>query len=651
MLIGLLLFMVQCSTMEKKETRTEKSPILSNSEEVFYRDSMRRGLSYNGALSKEWVAFSNGLYYKNLGMENAGKPDGDKYLNMAVSFLNEAMTLNLSLDNVYHQLSECYFYLKDYDKSLEFAKKSIAIDKNNLMAYNRIFNIYNALENNQKAVEAYEEYLGNNPDSIYIQYLVAEFYYKKLNDTKKAEDAFKKVIEISKRISVEDFYRENAYYSLGYLSFKDKEFDSSIEYFKKVRDINVNNINAAYMLALLFMDRYELHESEEYAIIYLDKIPDNLVMNSIMGRIKYLTNSRDAVKYLKSVKDSKTIEGLLANGLYSEILMKDEEAEKYLRAIVKYKPDFITPHLALAKIELRKNSPKAAFNEFSTAGVLAYKSRLYEISRDCFREAVKINSSVPEIYYYLGRSYEEMDNVSLAILNYKKVNELKPSIDIILQLGYLYGKKEDTAMSFKYFDMAIEMEPGNSKPYFLKGLNFLKSSNYEHAEVNIKKAIDLNEKNENYHFYLAIVMEKQNKFDDAVKSLEKAIEYNPKSARAYNYLGYLYAEKNMLIDKSFTLIQKALEIDPRNGAYLDSLGWVYFRKGEFKLALKKLLEAEKELDSIHSPDPVVYDHLGDAFEKTGDFKSALNYWKKSLDMKKDMKIEEKIKKIRGAGDQ
>ena len=130
---------------------------------------------------------------------------------------------------------------------------------------------------------------------------------------------------------------------------------------------------------------------------------------------------------------------------------------------------------------------------------------------------------------------------------------------------------------------------------------------------------------------------------DEIASLRKAIEYNPENAMVYNYLGYLFAEKNMNLDESIELIQKALSLSPSNGAYLDSLGWAYYKKGDFKLALKKLLLAEKQLDKDKIPDPVVYDHIGDVYHKIGEREKALEYWEKSINLKKDSKIQEKIK--------
>ena len=141
-------------------------------------------------------------------------------------------------------------------------------------------------------------------------------------------------------------------------------------------------------------------------------------------------------------------------------------------------------------------------------------------------------------------------------------------------------------------------------------------------------------------------MDRLAKLDLAIESLENAIRYNPKSARAYNYLGYLYAENNMKIDESLSLILKALEIEPENGAYTDSLGWVYYRKGDYRIALEKLLEAEEILRRENNPDSVVYDHIGDAYLRLGKIEDALKYWIKSNELKKDSRVGNKIKKYR-----
>lgn len=259
-------------------------------------------------------------------------------------------------------------------------------------------------------------------------------------------------------------------------------------------------------------------------------------------------------------------------------------------------------------------------------------------------EVLSINDKIAEVYFYLGKIYEETQKINLAIIYFKKTNQLRPNLELQIHIGYLYSLSNNFEDASKFIDMAIKQEPNNPKPYFFKGLAFSRKNDYAEAEKLIKKAIELKKDDDTYYFYLATVQEKQNKIEDTIKSLRKAIEYNPKNDTVYNYLGYLYVERDMNLDESIELIQKALELSPSNGAYLDSLGWAYYKKGNVKLALKKLLQAEKRLDKEKSPDPIVYDHIGDVYRKIGDTDKALEYWKKSLNLKKDTKIEEKIKK-------
>jgi tetratricopeptide (TPR) repeat protein len=302
----------------------------------------------------------------------------------------------------------------------------------------------------------------------------------------------------------------------------------------------------------------------------------------------------------------------------------------------------ISPHIALGRIALRKADKKTATSEFFTAGVILYKAGQYDTARAQLTQVLSINDIIPEIYLYIGKTYEETQKMNLAIVYYKKANKLRPGMDMQVHIGYLYSQINDYENAAKYIDAAIKMEPNDSKPYFYKGLALFRNSEFAEAEKLIKKAIEI-KNDDTYYFYLATVQEKQNKIDDTIFSLKKAIEFNPKNAMVYNYLGYLYAEMNINLEESVELIQKALDISPSNGAYLDSLGWAYYKKGDLKLALKKLLQAEKRLDKDKSPDPVVYDHIGDAYSKIGESDKAQEYWRKSVNLQKNTKIEEKIK--------
>ena len=125
-----------------------------------------------------------------------------------------------------------------------------------------------------------------------------------------------------------------------------------------------------------------------------------------------------------------------------------------------------------------------------------------------------------------------------------------------------------------------------------------------------------------------MVLEKQAKFDDAVRAFERVIAIDPKHAEAYNYVGYMYAERGQNLDEAISLIGKALSLEPDNGYFIDSLGWAYYQQGKYPDALRELKRAVDRAKE----DPVIFEHLGDAYAKNGLEEDALAAWEKSLSL-------------------
>ncbi len=134
------------------------------------------------------------------------------------------------------------------------------------------------------------------------------------------------------------------------------------------------------------------------------------------------------------------------------------------------------------------------------------------------------------------------------------------------------------------------------------------------------------------HFYMdyGLAADQAGRYVKATELLRKAIEVDPgNAADAYNALGYLWVEHDENLDEAEQLIRRALAIDPDNGAYIDSLGWLFYKKGRYEEALTELLRAAKALGE---PDPVVYDHIGDAYMALNRSAEAVLYWQKAEDL-------------------
>jgi tetratricopeptide (TPR) repeat protein len=134
--------------------------------------------------------------------------------------------------------------------------------------------------------------------------------------------------------------------------------------------------------------------------------------------------------------------------------------------------------------------------------------------------------------------------------------------------------------------------------------------------------------NAKFYFNYGATAEQAGLYEKAADLLRKSIALDPaNSAEACNYLGYMWADHNMNLDEAETMIKRALEMEPGNASYLDSLGWVEFRKGKFDQALNNLLLAAKTADH---DDPVIFEHIGDAYFKLNRIPEALESWHKAL---------------------
>ena len=145
-------------------------------------------------------------------------------------------------------------------------------------------------------------------------------------------------------------------------------------------------------------------------------------------------------------------------------------------------------------------------------------------------------------------------------------------------------------------------------------------------------------------FREASSLERAGDVAESEKVFGHILEMRPADPQSLNYLGYMWADKNVHLDRAREMLERAVARDPRNGAYLDSLGWVYFRLGKLDLAEKHL----KDACSKDPDDPTIHEHLGDLAQKRGDTARAAFEWEKALELKPEEpeKVKEKLQKVR-----
>ncbi|MFC1744653.1 tetratricopeptide repeat protein [Candidatus Riflebacteria bacterium] len=245
-------------------------------------------------------------------------------------------------------------------------------------------------------------------------------------------------------------------------------------------------------------------------------------------------------------------------------------------------------------------------------------------------------------------------------------------------LPYLeyFSKKEDLDGAEKFLRKALAMNPSKSRAYHGLGMVYLKRKKIEAAEGYFKKAIELNANNAEAYNALGLLMNLKRNPVEAEKFFLKAVSINSHplalskdgQAGVYLNLGRHYLSTNQLglaeekflktmqleavasplvnyylgkvflrqrnIPKAIEHLKKGLDFNANNEGKKELVAVIHFflgglylhEKNEMDVAIKHYQESLK-----HHPRPAaVYNSIGIAYAKKGDFTRAVEHWQKTL---------------------
>jgi tetratricopeptide (TPR) repeat protein len=317
--------------------------------------------------------------------------------------------------------------------------------------------------------------------------------------------------------------------------------------------------------------------------------------------------------------------------------------------------------IAVSRLGSRDNSLKPSTRYFlaALAGRTKQLDNAEKLYRSCLDDLTQGNApraGEPEIYggllrvLWIGHKYAEIEKVCRSGLDKAQVTDRTMfQLDLARAL-MLQGKmKEAVAAANAAVDVsraenlllcrrsraAILAQAEQYEPAIADCLAMLKEST---KESDIREV----------RYTLSNVYSLAKQMAKSEEQLELILKSDPDDATACNDLGYLWADQNKNLPEAEKLIRKALDLerkqktssplvsvdsDQDNAAYLDSLGWVLFRRGKLKEA-RELLEKASALD-LGLDDPVVWDHLGDVYQRQHEPKRATAAWKKAIDLYND----------------
>lgn len=123
----------------------------------------------------------------------------------------------------------------------------------------------------------------------------------------------------------------------------------------------------------------------------------------------------------------------------------------------------------------------------------AYKStRRFEQAITCFEQAIRIKA-LPDTYYNLGQTLQQLKQSDLALEAYHQATLLKPDyLNAWLSLALLLQKKGKYTLAIQAFNQAILLSPDNAEIYYNLALTFTKMKLLEPAVAAYAKSLAIN---------------------------------------------------------------------------------------------------------------------------------------------------------------
>ncbi|MBN2226709.1 MAG: tetratricopeptide repeat protein [candidate division Zixibacteria bacterium] len=428
---------------------------------------------------------------------------------------------------------------------------------------------------------------GLSPDNERTWLLLASCY-RVLDSARQALYAYQRAAEHDSS-DAQLFYQIAAYYQ------RFEMFDSAAVAFRRVTDLSPA-YNTFQQLATLQMRAGMYNEALES---YLQAVAmDSSVSNvrSFLGLVFIYENRGERDKALENLEIAARLAPRDAL-ILTRLLTYYEDNNDYDRAIETAKQ--------IIPLAPQDN------NIVRRLGVLYYAVDSLRLADSLFTSLLNFEGNNAIDLYYAGRTAVMLDDYERAKKNFTRVTALADSVaDGWLNLGLVYRLQDSTDLEIATYE---------------KGLPFMN---------NILDSIGL-------LFPMGSAFERIGRFDRSVEVFEIIIDLQPQHAPALNYLGYMLADKGIRLNEARRMIERALELDPENGAYIDSYGWVLFKLGKHSQALEQLLKAV----TVITDDPVVMEHLGDAYKAVGDNDNAEKYWRKTLELDPDnTSVKEKMER-------
>jgi tetratricopeptide (TPR) repeat protein len=258
----------------------------------------------------------------------------------------------------------------------------------------------------------------------------------------------------------------------------------------------------------------------------------------------------------------------------------------------------------------------------------------YEAAARLYEEALVDSPQNPGLEIDLGIAYEESHHPQKAQACFQQVfDSIACPPDAYLKLAFFQLDHKEVKEAGGTLASAQAHFPQSPRIRFYEAIQHRYERNYDAALACLAQVRALASGSEAdaldpaYYLESALTLNLAGQKDRLEAVLREGLGKYPDNPELMNELAYFWADQGHHLPEALALSRRAAALDPDNGPILDTWGWVYFQMGQAKDALPYLQRAA----FMTNNDPVVLQHVGDAYLKLGLRREAIATWTRALE--------------------
>ena len=491
--------------------------------------------------------------------------------------------------------------------------------------------------NIQQAIEYCQSLLLKEPSDINLHIRLGDLYLDWHLDVYQAKQYIDEAITEYQKAAEVQIDNGEIYYKIALALYHKGELDKAINYFNIAIEKGVNLAQCYYMIAncLKKKDRFQ------DALVNIDKALKHCFFNS--SRIHYAKHRLLNMLYFSDKK--KKMISVLELLLSYITLPFDKEARKTLKDKAKWFK--ILPVLIKADSYLASGDVERAFGCYNDAiDKMPGFSALYTALGDMYRKTGKLDEAIVEYkmslwidalnhsaYSGLVQAYEELGDYDNAIAYYQKYIKIHPNNAVLhSNIANLYFMKGDTEAAISHYQSAIAINP---KPDWTsivaQTLGYIEQNvikNVDCAIGNYQLANILTPKEMDVYISLGSAFYDNEDYDNALIIYRRALELEPNNSKIHCNLGYLYWGMGEL-DEAIKEYGLSIKFDPLYDIAHNNLGVIYL---DDLVQLQKAIECFNNAIDCNPNYALAYYNLGRCYALKGENVEAAKYFQTALDV-------------------